>query len=200
VLEAEGLERVHLAAPAALAPDFEGFDLVAESEAGGERAPQAVVLGDLGRDFTWDRLDGLFRMVHAGARLIALHRNRHSRRGERIALDLGPFVAAIEYAADVEAVVAGKPSRALFESALAELAVAADEAVMVGDDVEADVGGALGAGLRAVQVRTGKYTEADEAPGKPAPTARIASVADLPGWLDAEGRGPGALWSAGGPE
>jgi phospholysine phosphohistidine inorganic pyrophosphate phosphatase len=50
----------------------------------------------------------------------------------------------------------------------------------VGDDVEADVGGALAAGLRAVLVRTGKYRE--DAPAAPSvtPTEIVDSISDPP--------------------
>jgi len=180
LLGRDGIARVHLAADPALAADFEGFDLVDER-------PQAVVLGDLHSAFTWERLDGLFAMLRDGARLVALHRNRYCRRGGRLSLDLGPFVAALEYASATRATVVGKPSAAFFAAALEGLGAEAAETVMVGDDIEADIGGALEAGLRAVQVRTGKYTPADEAPGRPQPTGRIASIAELPGWLDAQG-------------
>jgi ribonucleotide monophosphatase NagD (HAD superfamily) len=54
---------------------------------------------------------------------------------------------------------------------------------MVGDDIEADIAGALGAGLAAVQVRTGKYTGADNTREDVRPTARIGSIAGLPDWL-----------------
>jgi hypothetical protein len=41
--------------------------------------------------------------------------------------------------------------------------VRADEAVMIGDDVQQDVCGALAVGMRGVLVRTGKYRTGDEA-------------------------------------
>lgn len=47
---------------------------------------------------------------------------------------------------------AGKPDRRAFDALLEELDVPAAELVYVGDDVEADVGGAAAAGCRAVQV------------------------------------------------
>jgi ribonucleotide monophosphatase NagD (HAD superfamily) len=56
---------------------------------------------------------------------------------------------------------------------------------MVGDDIEADIGGAQGAGLRAVQVETGKFTRADLDHPRVVPDARIASIAELPGLIDA---------------
>ena len=56
----------------------------------------------------------------AVAALVALSRDRYFRQGERLALDAGPFVAALEYAADATAAVAGKPSPAFFQAAASE--------------------------------------------------------------------------------
>jgi putative hydrolase of the HAD superfamily len=47
---------------------------------------------------------------------------------------------------------AGKPEPAAFESLLAELGTDASETVFVGNDVAADIGGAVAAGIDAVQV------------------------------------------------
>lgn len=177
VLQRTGARRVHLAADAALAEDLAGFELVEES-------PDAVVLGDLGRRFDWDLLNRLFGMLRGGAMLIALHKNRHCLSQGEVVLDLGPFVAALEYAARIEALVVGKPAGAFFSLALADMDVAAEDAVMVGDDLEADIGGGLAAGLRTVQVRTGKYRTGDEG-REIKPWARIESVAELPSLMGA---------------
>ena len=56
-----------------------------------------------------------------------------------------------------------KPHPALYRRALEELGVSAEEAVMVGDDLRADVDGARAAGLRAIWVRR-PPTRADEPP------------------------------------
>ena len=173
--------RIHLAAPAETAEDFAGLEL---AEAG---PVDAVVMGDLYKGFDWDKLNELFAMVREGARLVALHKNRFCRRGEAIGLDAGPFVAAVEYAAGVEAVVVGKPSVDFFKLALDDLGVAAAEAVMVGDDIEADIGGAQAAGLVGVQVETGKFTSADLDHPRIAPDARIASIAELPNLIETLG-------------
>jgi HAD-hyrolase-like len=110
--------------------------------------------------------------------------NRWWRVGEgRKLLDAGVFVAGLEYAAGVEAEVIGKPSRAYFEAALAELGAEPQDAFMVGDDVESDVGGAKAIGMRGVLVRTGKFEEETLAAADPQPDAVIDSIADLPALL-----------------
>jgi phospholysine phosphohistidine inorganic pyrophosphate phosphatase len=176
LLERDGIRRLHLAAPSALREDFAAFELV-------DADPEAVVLGDLHEGFTWRRLNQLFQMLRAGARLVALHRNRYCRRESGISLDLGPFVAALECAADIRAEVVGKPGRAFFELARDNLGLGADEVVMVGDDIEADIGGAQNAGLRAIQVETGKYTPRDREHPTIRPDLIIHSAAELPAAL-----------------
>lgn len=99
-------------------------------------------------------------------------------------VDSGLVVAGLEYAAGVEAEVVGKPTAAYFEAALAELAAAPAEAVMVGDDVEADIGGAKRLGLRGVLVRTGKFSDSSLAAADVDPDAVLDSIADLPAYLD----------------
>lgn len=58
------------------------------------------------------------------------------------------------------------------------------EAVMVGDDAEADVAGALAAGLGAgILVRTGKYETGAEIAADPAPTAVVNDLAAAVDWI-----------------
>ena len=46
--------------------------------------------------------------------MMALSRDRYWRRGDRLALDAGPFVARWSTRAGVDAAVAGKPSPAFY--------------------------------------------------------------------------------------
>ena len=178
VLEELGAKRIRLAALSALAGDFDSFEIVSDGRA------DAVVMGDLHRDFTWELLNALLTPLLEGAALIALHKNRRCRREEGLSLDLGPFVAALEYAAETEAVVVGKPARAFFDSALQSMGLSAREVMMVGDDLESDIDGAHAAGLKATQVRTGKYTSRDDDHDQISPDHRIDSISDLPGLLE----------------
>lgn len=124
--------------------------------------PDVVVVGDAGHSFAYDNLNGAFRILLDGAELLALGSNRFFREADGLSLDVGPFVKALEYASGQEAVVLGKPAAGFFQSAVSALGLEPAEVVMVGDDVEADVQGALAAGLQAILVRTGKYRPGDE--------------------------------------
>ena len=122
-----------------------------------EDSPDFVLVGDLGEGFTYRRLDAAFRCLVGGADLVALQKNRYWRTQNGLSLDAGPFVAALEYASGKRAAVVGKPEAGFFKMALEDLGLEAGEVAMVGDDAEADVAGAKAAGLKGVQVRTGKW-------------------------------------------
>ena len=157
----------------------EDFAELEEVAAGAE----AVVIGDLGSDFGYDVLNRAFRQLIDGAELIALQKNRFWMTPDGLSLDVGPFVAALEYAARREALVVGKPAPKFFTTILADMGAEPGAAAMVGDDVESDVGGALGAGLAGVLVRTGKYRDDALRDSGVEPTAIVDSIADVPGLL-----------------
>lgn len=173
-----GHRRVDLLVSDSLREDLAGLE-----QAGPEERADAVVLGELGDAISAELLNRAFRRLMGGAELLALGHNRYWRREDGLALDVGAYSAALEYGAQVEPVVLGKPSPAFFAAALAALGAAPGEAVMVGDDVEADVGGGLEAGIASVLVRTGKYEPARVAASGVEPTATIDSIADLTGLL-----------------
>jgi HAD superfamily hydrolase (TIGR01458 family) len=140
----------------------------------------AVIVGDLGDAFGYAVLNDAFRRLMDGAELVALQKNRYWLTEEGLSLDVGAFVAALEYATGRAAFVVGKPSPAFFELALEGAGVPPEQAVMVGDDVETDVGGALAAGLAGFLVQTGKFRPDALAASSVEPTAVLPSIADLP--------------------
>ena len=144
-----------------------------------------MIVGDLGDDFAYPVLNRAFRHVMAGAELIALQRNRFWQREDGLSLDVGPFVAALEYATSREAYVVGKPARGFFDEVLRDAGFDANAAAMVGDDIETDIGGAIAAGLAAVLVRTGKYRADAVAASGIEPTATVDSIANVPELLRA---------------
>ncbi len=141
--------------------------------------PDAVVVCDAAESFTYENLNAAFRLLLEGARLIAIGDNRYFKEEDGMSLDAGPFVRALEYAANCEAIILGKPSPAFFHSAADQLGCKPAEVLMVGDDVYSDVNGALKAGL----VRTGKYRPGDErkisAPGACVCSDLKEALADL---------------------
>lgn len=174
----KGFSRVNLMVARSLREDLEEIDVV-----GTDQKADAIVLGDLGPMFSSETLSHAFRQMMAGAELITLQHNRYWKREDGLVLDVGAFSAALEYAAERDAVVVGKPSVDFYRMALADLGADPAKTIMVGDDIEGDIGGAQNAGIAAVLVRTGKYREEKVAESGIEPSATIDSIADLPDLL-----------------
>jgi HAD superfamily hydrolase (TIGR01458 family) len=156
-----GLKPHFLIAPA-LEEDF------ADMPAG---AKPAVIIGDAGDGFTYRNMNLAFRQLEAGAELVALANNRKfvGEDGE-MCLDVGAFVAALEFGSGKRATVLGKPSADFFRLAVNSMDLEAAETAMIGDDAEFDASAAVEAGLVGVLVHTGKWQPgaADSLDPKPA--------------------------------
>lgn len=140
--------------------EFAGLNLLGEDA---ERGAAFVVIGDLGDGWDYATLNRAFRLLHYNpeAKLVALGMTRYWMAPDGIALDVAPFVAALECASRRKALVFGKPSEAFFRAAADRLGLAPGGLLMIGDDIEADVRGARAAGLKAAVVKTGKFRAAD---------------------------------------
>jgi HAD superfamily hydrolase (TIGR01458 family) len=171
----------HLLIHPDLAQDFRGLAVY---------DAKAVVVGDAGAGFTFDALNSAFRELMSGAEFLALAANRTFKDDDgELSLDAGAFVAALEFATRCTAMVLGKPSADFFSAALSSMGCAADEAVMVGDDAEMDVSGALSAGLAyGVLVRTGKYSPEAEECVDPKPSAVVDDLSAAVQWIMAQRR------------
>ncbi|MDX8403233.1 MAG: TIGR01458 family HAD-type hydrolase [Mariprofundaceae bacterium] len=123
--------------------------------------PDYIVMGDIGGEgYPPETLRAIFEMVMDGGQVLALHKNRFWQKPDGLHLDLGVFVAAIEYATGKDAIILGKPSIEFFHGICKKLDVLPEQTLMIGDDIESDIGGAQKSGLKTVLVQTGKYREA----------------------------------------
>ena len=168
---------------AGLVEDLDGIELVGDGA-------DAVLLGgadeteETGRVFSYMNLARAFGELELGAELYCLHKNRWWQTSRGPLLDAGAFVTGLEYAAEVEATVLGKPSPAYFEAAVAALDGEPELTWMVGDDLDLDVAGAQRYGLRTVLVRTGKFRPDALERSTIVPDAVLSSIAYLPDWLE----------------
>jgi HAD superfamily hydrolase (TIGR01458 family) len=163
--------------------DLDGMELV------GEGADAVLVGGadetyETNQVFSYMNLARAFAELQAGAELYCLHKNRWWQTARGPLLDAGAFVAGLEYAAETEATVLGKPSAAYFKAALDALDSDAELTWMVGDDIETDIAGAAASGLRTVLVRTGKFRPDTVEFARVQPEGIITSIAALPGWIE----------------
>lgn len=161
------------------AVDFAGIELV-------EEHADVVVVGGAEELLSYETMNKAFRMLMEGADLLAMHKNMYWKTARGLQLDSGPYVHALELASGKRAIVLGKPNHLFFEQALLSLGVQASAAIMVGDDLENDVQAAQQAGLRGFLVCTGKHGADSPLLERIQPDAILASIADLPGWLEKE--------------
>ncbi|UCG86341.1 MAG: TIGR01458 family HAD-type hydrolase [Gemmatimonadota bacterium] len=175
-LVGHGIERVALCLPKATREDFGHLTI-------DEDSPEAVVVGDLGYEWSFGLLNRAFRWLNGGAILVATHRNRYWRTADGITLDAGPFIVALEYATGRQATTVGKPNPEFFQLSAQSMALSPRDVVMVGDDLENDIVGIQNVGGRGILVRTGKFQETDLTDPDIQPDMVVNSIADLPGVL-----------------
>ena len=142
-----------------------------------------IVVGDIGNAWTYQMLNEVFACLMRGARLIAIHKNRFWQTEHGLQMDIGAFIHGLEYASNSQAMMIGKPSADFFNIALADMRLSAGQALMIGDDIDSDVGGAQQAGIKSALVRTGKYRQAYAEASAIKPDLLLDSVADLPNIL-----------------
>ena len=145
------------------------------------RAWDAVVIG-LDRRLTYRSLGIAANAVREGARFIATNADHRYPTPGGFLPGAGAVVAAVSIASGREATVIGKPSPAMFTAILEGVGCAADEAVVIGDNPDADVVAARRAGIAAVLVLTGVADAAAAATldGERRPDLVLAGPADLP--------------------
>lgn len=170
--------------PAATKHEFSGFSLWEGDE---KQKVAAVIIGDLGEGWSFERLNQAFRcLIHdPPPALIALGMTRYWRAEDGLRLDTGPFVAALQYATAIEPVVIGKPSSAFFSTGAQRLGVPPAQVLMIGDDIRGDVDGAQKAGLKGGLVKTGKFQPQD-LEGLIQAELVLDSIAELPAWWESQ--------------
>ena len=172
-LKKKNISRISLFTNQSLQEDFADFVI-------DNLRPEAIILGDLYKGFSWEKLNKAFQIIlEANPLIIALHKNRYCKRENKLGLDLGPFVAALEYATSKKSVLIGKPEKNFFNLAIEDIKLKNEEVLMIGDDIIADIGGAKNILLKTIQVKTGKFQKKDETNLYLQPDYRINSIVDL---------------------
>ena len=177
-LKKKNISKIFLLTNPQLSEDFKEFKI-------DKNKSVAIIIGDLYKKFNWEKLNEAFQIVSKNdALIIALHKNKYCKRENKIGLDLGPFVAALEYATSKKSILIGKPEKNFFNLAIQDMGLRKEEVVMIGDDIFADIGVAKNDFITTIQVRTGKFQKKDETNLYLQPDYRINSIVDLPNILE----------------
>ncbi len=148
----------------------------------GTDTPDAVVVG-LDLRLSYDRLTRATRAIGmGGASFIVVNSDPTYPVAGGPAPGSGSIAAAVAAASGVRPTTVGKPSPYMFQAVLARARVSAEELVVVGDMLEADVAGARALGATAVLVLTGSTSrdEVEAAPPDKRPDYLIDNLRRLP--------------------
>ena len=128
-----------------------GFQVVESSK----ELPAAVIQG-FDPSVDWKNLAEASYAIQNGAKWVATNQDWTIPREEGLAPGNGTLVSAVHTAVGQLPVVAGKPEKAIFETALSRFG--SSSAVYVGDRLDTDVLGANRAGIGSALVMTGVTT------------------------------------------
>ncbi|HEX2193823.1 MAG TPA: HAD-IIA family hydrolase [Candidatus Limnocylindria bacterium] len=133
-------------APDAAPPRWNGAPLATRYD--------AVVTG-LDRHIDYRRLGIAAAAIRQGARFVATNADVRYPTPEGFVPGAGAIVAALATTTGVDPLVIGKPQPAMFQAILERAGVPARDAVVVGDNPDADVPAARRAGIPSILVLTG---------------------------------------------
>ncbi len=142
-----------------------------------------IIVGDIGAAWSYPLMNEIFNCLMNGAKLIAIHKNRFWQTENGLQMDIGGFIDALEYASGTKARIFGKPAGDFFQMAVSDMKLRPSEVAIIGDDIDADVGGGQQAGLYGILVKTGKYRQNYLETSSIKPDLVIDSIKDLPGAL-----------------
>jgi|KBSSwiStaDraftv2_1062776.scaffolds.fasta_scaffold80494_3 phosphoglycolate/pyridoxal phosphate phosphatase family enzyme len=143
-LRAAGFEA--MAAADSVDAAYDGGPLAADYDA---------VIAGLDPSFDFRRLAAATTAIRAGARFIATNADLRYPTPTGFLPGAGSIVAALRAASGSEPLVIGKPEPGIFTAILERAGVAADQAVAIGDNPDADMVAARRAGMRSILVLTG---------------------------------------------
>jgi 4-nitrophenyl phosphatase len=138
-----------------------------------EDQPLAVVAG-MDRTFTYQKLDTASAFVRDhGALLLATNPDPTFPTPTGLTPGAGSIIAAIEAASETKAVIAGKPSPALYETCMDRMGTLPQQTLVIGDRLTTDIAGGQALGCPTALVLSG-VTSMDQA----------RSWKPLPDWIE----------------
>lgn len=128
--------------------EFDGLELVQEKA-------RIVVVGDFFDHYDVDLLRGAYHSIEQGADLVAIHRKRTwPNQGKRL-IDIGFWVAGLEYCSERPAAIVAKPAAYSYRTVMHDAGFRARDTIMISDELAPDLEGAVRCGIRSVHFTPG---------------------------------------------
>lgn len=118
-----------------------------------EDSVEVVVVGDLFDSYSRTALERAYSAVINGARLIAMQNDQYWMDGDTPRINIGFWVAGLEYCTGTRAKVIGKPAIESYHFVLQDVGVSPAEALMISDSLDSDLVGAKKAGLFTIHIQ-----------------------------------------------
>jgi 4-nitrophenyl phosphatase len=143
-----------------------------------ETAARVVVVG-LDTQVTYQKLTIAGQRILAGAAFIGTNPDSTFPLPDGLAPGAGSLIATIQTMTGVAPPLMGKPAPAMYEMALARLAISPHQTLMIGDRLDTDIAGAVHLGIHTALVETGIHNRQDAAQFPHPPSAVYPSLEGL---------------------
>lgn len=120
-----------------------------------------IVIVALDRQFDYAMMTAAVRNILTGAELIATNPDVIRPIADGFEPGTGAIVQSIATSAGVTPTILGKPSPKILQMALERIGAQAQDAIMLGDQIDTDILAAKNAGVRSVLLETGVPVEGD---------------------------------------
>ncbi|MGA2230318.1 MAG: HAD hydrolase-like protein [Tepidisphaeraceae bacterium] len=123
---------------------------------------RAVVVGNTTCvNCTLPRLRTGMHLIRRGAACLGICGDRAFPSPAGLEIGTGSVTRMLAYAANVQPIIFGKPERAFFQGLCDRLGVKAQDCILIGDNLDSDIGGAKNVGMRTILSLTGVTSRRD---------------------------------------
>ncbi|MGP4116800.1 TIGR01457 family HAD-type hydrolase [Levilactobacillus zymae] len=140
-----------------------------------EDHPEYVVVG-LDSDVTYEKFAKAILAIRSGSTFIGTNSDSNIPKARGLMPGAGALVDLVRYATQTDPIFVGKPEPIILNNSLAQLGVAANQALMVGDNYHTDIEAGIHAGVDTLLVYTGVSTPEQVAQEAIQPTYTVPSL------------------------
>lgn len=120
-----------------------------------DKAPADYVVVGIDRSFSYEKMKQATLAIYGGARFLSTNCDRAIPTEEGLVPGNGALTASIAYATNQQPLYVGKPEEVIIKLALERLGLAAEDVIMVGDNLETDIACGENGGVDTLLVYTG---------------------------------------------
>ncbi|AKP63613.1 HAD family sugar phosphatase [Levilactobacillus koreensis JCM 16448] len=140
-----------------------------------EEHPRYVVVG-LDSDVTYEKFAKAVLAIRSGSTFIGTNSDSNIPKARGLMPGAGALVDLVRYATQTQPIFVGKPEPIILQNSLAQLGIAPEDALMVGDNYQTDILAGIHADVDTLLVYTGVSTPEQVAQEPIQPTYTVSSL------------------------